>query len=148
LTVSVEVVRTGVRIRAATPEEVSAIAVARRGGKVVLGPGRSYTFDQLRSVVQEDELYVVSQAFVEFMAGGETERWVAMEHHGGSLPTDRDATLQVLDLARETLEDRIDLLSDLRIAGPGVTRWQLFSAPSVIELDPELESQLAPLRRG
>jgi hypothetical protein len=56
--------------------------------------------------------------------------------------------LELLELAREPIDDRIDALADLRIAGIQVTRWQIFSAPSVIELDGELESQLAPLRRG
>jgi hypothetical protein len=145
---SVEVLRTGARIRAATPDEVRAVAAARRGGKVGLEPTRNYTFHVPRSALPEDALYVVSHAFVEFTDSCETERWVAMEHHGESVATQRDATLELLDLARETLEDRIDLLSDLRIGGLRVTRWQIFSAPCVIELDPGLEAQLAPLRRG
>ena len=133
---SVEVLRTGARIRAATPDEVGAIQAAR-----------SYTI-KLHAPVEESDVGVVSQAFVEFTDGGGTERWVAMEHHGESVPTDRDATLELLELARETLEDRIDLLSDLRIGSLRVTRWQIFSAPCVIELDPGLQSQLAPLQRG
>jgi hypothetical protein len=147
LSVSVEVLRTGAQIRAATPDEVGAIAAARRGGEVVFNPSRSYSL-HLDAPVAVGDVRVVSQAFVELADRGETERRVAMEHHGGSLPTDRDATLELLDLAREALEDRIDLLSDLRIGRLRVTRWQLFSAPCVIELDPELESQLAPLQRG
>lgn len=46
-------------------------------------------------------------------------------------------------------EDLIaDLLSDMRIAGLGVSRWALASAPRRIELTPDLEARLAPLRRG
>ena len=92
----------------------------------MLGPGRSYTFDELRS----------------------GERWVGREYHGLALPTQRDATVELLELAREPLDDRIDALGELRIAGIQVMRWQILSAPCVIELDPGLESQLAPLRRG
>ncbi|WP_170179244.1 hypothetical protein [Solirubrobacter pauli] len=33
------------------------------------------------------------------------------------------------------------------IAGLGVSRWQLMSAPRRIELSPDLEAALAPLRR-
>jgi hypothetical protein len=145
---SVEVQRTGVVIRAATPEEAAAIAGARRGHDVVLKPRRSYTFDEQRDAPGEDDIRVVSQAFVEFTLSGNADRWVGPEHHGVSLAARRDATLELLDLARETLDDRIDLLSDLRIAGLDVTRWQIFSAPCVIELASGLVSKLVPLRRG
>jgi hypothetical protein len=36
----------------------------------------------------------------------------------------------------------------MRIAGLGVSRWELMSAPRRIELEPELIERLAPLRRG
>jgi hypothetical protein len=147
LSVSVEVLRTGARIRAATPDEVSAIEAARRGGEVVFNPSRSYSIT-LDTLVQDGEIRVVSQAFAEFTDGGPPERWAGREYHGLTLPTRRDATLELLELAREPIDDRMDALADLRIAGIQVTRWQIFSAPSVIELDAGLESQLAPLRRG
>jgi hypothetical protein len=147
LSVSVEVLRTGARIRAATPDEVSAIAAARRGGDAVFDSPRSYSIT-LDTPVQEGDIRVVCQAFGEFSDGGEPERWVGSEYHGMVLPTQRDATLELLELAREAIDDRIDFMSDLRISGIRVTRWQVFSAPCVIELDAELEAQLAPLRRG
>jgi hypothetical protein len=147
LSVSVEVLRTGARIRAATPDEVSAIAAARRGGEVVFNPSRSYSIT-LDTPVEDGDIRVVSQAFADFTDGEPPERWVGREYHGLTLPTRRDATLELLELAREPINDRIDALADLRIAGIQVTRWQIFSAPSVIELDAALESQLAPLRRG
>jgi hypothetical protein len=62
LSVSVEVLRTGARIRAATPDEVSAIVAARRGGEVVFNPSRSYSIS-LDEPVADGEIRVVSQAF-------------------------------------------------------------------------------------
>ena len=44
------------------------------------------------------------------------ERWVGREYHGLALATQRDATVELLELAREPLDDRIDALGELRIA--------------------------------
>ena len=64
------------------------------------------------------------------------------------MPLDRDATSELLEFADEVAQEGlIDLLGDMGIAGLDVSRWTLMSAPRRIELSPELESQLAPLRR-
>jgi hypothetical protein len=56
--------------------------------------------------------------------------------------------MNLLALAAETEADGlIDLLGDMGIAGLRVSRWGLMSAPRRIELAPELEARLAPLRR-
>jgi hypothetical protein len=53
-----------------------------------------------------------------------------------------------LALVDEMTEDLFDLLADMRIAGLGVSRWGLTSAPRRIELAAELQARPAPLRRG
>jgi hypothetical protein len=58
-----------------------------------------------------------------------------------------DATMALLAVVEETTEDLIDLLADMRIAGLGVSRWGLTSAPRRIELAAELQARPAPLRR-
>jgi hypothetical protein len=60
----------------------------------------------------------------------------------------RDATLELLRLVHETTEDLIDLIADMRHAGLRVSRWEVLTAPRRVELAPELERRLAPLRRG
>jgi len=49
---------------------------------------------------------------------------------------------------RERTEDLIDLLGDMRIAGPGVSRWELTTAPRRIEPAAEVQARPAPLLRG
>ena len=142
------ILRTGVVIREATAEETSAIARARAGGKFDLGSPRSYSLMFRPDPPSDDETYIVGQTFVEYSVAGETGRWVASEHHGAVVSLRDDETLALLALARDVAEDRIDLLADLRIADVGVSRWQIMGAPFHIELDPELEKRLAPLRRG
>jgi hypothetical protein len=57
--------------------------------------------------------------------------------------------LELLQLADVTAHDVVEgLSSDIRIAPLGVSRWEFVSAPRRYELAPELEAQLAPLRRG
>lgn len=76
------------------------------------------------------------------------QRWASYEHHGHQISTTQDATVALLDLARETATDGlIDLLGDMGIAHLGISRWQLMSAPHRIDLTPELEARLARLRR-
>jgi hypothetical protein len=76
------------------------------------------------------------------------QRWVSYEHHGLQIGTHEDATMRLLALAEETApEGLIDLLGDMGIAGLGISRWQLMSAPHRIELAPDLEAALGPLRR-
>jgi hypothetical protein len=59
-----------------------------------------------------------------------------------------DATMDLLHLAEEAIGDGlIDLLAGMGIAGLEISRWQLMSAPRRIDLSPELQSTLAPLRR-
>jgi hypothetical protein len=56
--------------------------------------------------------------------------------------------MRLLALAEETApEGLIDLLGDMGIAGLGISRWQLMSGPHRVELAPDLETLLAPLRR-
>ena len=58
-------------------------------------------------------------------------------------------TLEVLELAHDTTRDLVeDLMSDMRIEGLSVSRWEFVSAPRRFELAPELEARLVPLRRG
>ena len=139
---------TGVAVRLATDAEVRAVAAARHGRGFVLTPARSYMFSEPDWPLAQDEALVVSQAFAEFVRDGSEDRWVSYEHHGNAVSTSRDATMELLRLADDTAEDLIEILGDMRIAGLGVSRWQLMSAPRRIELDPDLVDRLAPLRRG
>jgi hypothetical protein len=142
---------TGVLIRLATEDEVEAVERARGGRDFRLDPERNYKYTEPPRPLAEDEVYVVSQAFVDLVDGDDdTERWVSYEHHGRQVTVVDDATLELLKLAEETAKEDLveDLLSDMRIAGLGVSRWELMAAPRRIELAPELEARLAPLRRG
>lgn len=125
-----------------------AVSKARHGREFALTPSRSFRFTQPEHPPADDEALVVSQAFVEFSRDGSEERWASCEHHGHAVPTSRDATLELLRLVDEAVEDLTDLLSDMRISGLGVSRWELMSAPRRIELDPRLAEQIAPMRRG
>jgi hypothetical protein len=138
----------GVALRLATEDEVEALKRARHGRGLRLEPSRSHTYVERPQPLATDEVYVVSQAFVEFTDGGGTERWVSYEHHGHIVSVLSDATMELLELAGDAAEDLVDLLADMRIAGLGVTRWELMSAPRRIELTSDLEARLAPLRRG
>jgi hypothetical protein len=147
--VAVSVIGTGVMVRLADDQELRAIERARVTGEFELEPPRSHMYTE-RPPAGNDEVYVVSQAFVEFADGDDgVQRWVSYEHHGETVSTSRDATLELVRLAEEAAQDLIeDLLSDMRIAGLGVGRWEFLSAPRRYELSPELEARLAPLRRG
>lgn len=144
---SVKVHATGVAVRVATDAEVQSIARAHRGD-FVLTPPRSSDFTRPAGPLANDEIYVVTQAFVELTTADGPQRFGSTEHHGHSLSLRDDATLDLLKLARDAAEDLIDLLADMRIAKLDVTRWELLSAPHRIELEPGLEARLAPLRPG
>lgn len=139
---------TGVAVRLATEDEVRAVEKARHGHEFALAPSRSHRLAVPVRPLADGEVLVVSQAFVEFSRGSSLERWADCEHHGHAVPTNRDATLELLRLADETAEDLVDILSDLRIAGLGVSRWEIMSARRRVELDPRLAARLVPLRRG
>jgi hypothetical protein len=144
--VTVNVIGTGVTLRLPDPEELQAIERTRAGGEFELPRSHSYTEGPPPG---PDEVYVVSQAFVEFADDDGVHRWGSYEHHGATLPTDRDATFELLQLAHDTARDLVeDLMSDMRIEGLSVSRWEFVSAPRRFELAPELEARLAPLRRG
>jgi hypothetical protein len=117
--VAVRVLGAGVLIRLATDDEVEAVEYARRGREFELRPSRSHFYVQPDRPLDEGELYVVSQAFVEF-ADGTDERWVSFEHHGHRVSVVDDATLDLLKLAQDTA---VEDFADLRIAGLAVSRW-------------------------
>jgi hypothetical protein len=141
----IEVRGTGVALRAATDDEVRVVTAARRGLDYGFEPSRSYEMAAPEPPPGDDDVLVVAQAFVELSDG---QRWTHDEHHGHAVPGDRDATIELLRLADDVVDDLTDLLGDLRIAGLGVSRWALRSAPRRIELEPGLAARLAPLRRG
>jgi hypothetical protein len=146
--VAFRVIATGVLIRSATGEEVLAVEAARHGREFHLDGPRNWSVDIEPAPPAADEALVVGQAFVDFEDDGTRHRWVAAEHHGHVVSLVRDATLDLLQLAKWAAEEGlIELLSDMGIAGLGVSRWALVSAPHRIELAPELEARLAPLRR-
>jgi hypothetical protein len=146
--VTLSVDSTGVLVRMATAAEAESARRARRGGEFVLTPPRSYDFTRIEGTLADDELYVVSQAFVEITNADAQQRWTGTEHHGHALSMKRDESRDLLKLAQRSAEDLIDLLADMRIAQLRVSRWQLRSAPHRIELQPDLKARLAPLRRG
>jgi hypothetical protein len=144
--VAVNVIGTGVTLRLPDQEELQAIERARAGGQFELPRSHSYTEGPPPG---PHDIYVVSQAFVEFADDEGVHRWESFEHHGATLPTDRDAALELVQLADDTAHDLVeDLMSDMRIARLGVSRWEFVSAPRRYELASDLEAQLAPLRRG
>jgi hypothetical protein len=141
------VVATGVVLRLASGAERQAVARARRGYELEFAPPRSFQFTP-SDVARAGGALVVSQAFADVDDGSGTQRWRSSEHHGRHVPTHEDATLPLLRLAQETAaEGLIELLGDMGIAGLGVSRWELMSAPHRIELTADLEAALAPLRR-
>jgi hypothetical protein len=97
----------------------------------------------------DDEVSVVGQAFVDVILDGHEDRWTSFELRGLTVPTDRDATMDLLRVVDATIAEGgfIELLGDMGIAGLPVSRWELMSAPRTIELDPALRESLAPLRR-
>jgi hypothetical protein len=146
--VPVSVTGAGVVVRLATDEETRSVESMRRGRDFILDPPRSSVCAVPAGPLGDDEVYVVSQAFVEFIHDGEALRWTAYEHHGNAVPVSRDATLELLRVVDETCGTLIDLLADMRHAGLRVSRWEVLTAPRRVELAPELERRLAPLRRG
>ena len=146
MSVTVNVISTGVSLRLPDREELDAIKRARAGGQFDLPRSHSYTEGPPAG---PDEVYVVSQAFVEFADDEGVHRWESYEHHGETLRTNRDVTLELVRMADDTAHDLVeDLFSDMRIARMSVSRWELVSAPRRYELASELEARLAPLRRG
>jgi hypothetical protein len=139
---------TGIAVRLATDDEVAAVAATQHGQDLILTPPRSSVWGVPERPLGPDDVLVVSQAFVDFVNDGAAQCWRSSEHHGHGVPTNRDATIELLRLAEETFEDLIDLLGEMRIAGLGVSRWELMSAPRRIDLDDGLVERLAPLRRG
>jgi hypothetical protein len=71
-----------------------------------------------------------------------------MEYHGRLVHTDRDATMELLELVEDAKDDLVELFADMRIARFDVSRWDFRAAPSAIAVDPELDARLAPRRRG
>lgn len=61
---------TGVAIRAASGDEVLAMAAARRGADYDLGPGRSYEVALPEPGPGPQDVLVVSEAFVDLDEGG------------------------------------------------------------------------------
>jgi hypothetical protein len=102
----------GVEVRLATDAEVRAVATARYGREFVLTPSRSFEFSEPDWPLAEDEALVVSQAFVAFIRDGTEDRWVSFEHHGHAVFTSRDATMELLRLADDTVGDLIDILGE------------------------------------
>ena len=147
--VGARVLGTGVAIRLATEAEVGAIERARHGRELDPMPAGSYRYAEPDGPLADGEAYVVSQAFVEFIADQANKRWESYERFGERVSLMEDATLDLLRLAQEAwAEDFSDLLAEMRQAALGTTRWELASAPRRIELAPRLENRLAPLRRG
>lgn len=145
----VEVLGTAVRLRLATDDETRAVVARRRGLEVDLRPQRSHVVTGPAERLGEHEAAIVCEAFVDFAEGDASQRWFACEHHGWTVPTDRDPTLAVLLAASAPLDDDLlDLMAAMRIGGLRVSRWQVMSAPRRIELDPALRDRLAPMRRG
>jgi hypothetical protein len=88
-------------------------------------------------------VFVVGQAFAELVDGAAKHRWFASEHHGYRLPSDRDATTELLDLADEVAQEGLlERHGDMGLEGMTVTRWTLMSAPRRIELSSDLEALL------
>jgi hypothetical protein len=94
------------------------------------------------------EISVVALPFVEFEREGAHERWDGAEYHGRFVSTERDATMDLLELVEDAKENLVDLFADMRIAGFDVSLWDFRAAPSAIVLDPALDARLAPRRRG
>jgi catechol 2,3-dioxygenase-like lactoylglutathione lyase family enzyme len=90
----------------------------------------------------------VLETFAELEVDGRRDRWGGHELRGHELPTGRDASLELLEMADEAYRAITLVLADIRIAGYEVSRWELMSAPRRIELAPELRARLGPLRRG
>ena len=141
-------IATGVVIRLATQAEADAAEQSIRGREFDLDPPRSFFFTEPDRPLAEDEVFVVAQAFVELDVETGVQTWHSAEHHGHRVSTRADPTMNLLALAEEAVGDGlIDLLADLGIAGFGISRWQLMSALRRIELAPDLQGTLAPLRR-
>jgi hypothetical protein len=123
---------------------------ARHGRAFAPEPAGSYRFAESDPPAASGEAYVVVEAFVEVaLADGTEQRWAGPQRFGERVPMGQDATLDLVRLAREAWdEDFGDLLGDMRMHELGVSRWELLSAPRRIELAPNLEQRLAPLRRG
>ncbi|MDA0171829.1 hypothetical protein OJ998_22205 [Solirubrobacter taibaiensis] len=135
-------------IRQATEDETRAVEGTLRGREFMLEPARSFVFAQPDRPRTDTEVFVVARAFVDFDDGSETETWTGSEHHGVSISVSEDATIQLLELAEEAAGYGLtELLAGIGIAGLGVSRWQLMSAPRRIDLAPDLLDRLAPLRR-
>ena len=91
---------------------------------------------------------IVSRAFVVWRDGASETRWDGSWRRF-DVRTDRDETLGLLAIVDATAGDLVgELLPDLRIGGAAVSRWQMMTAPRSVEMSPDLEARLMPLRRG
>ena len=94
------------------------------------------------------KVMIVSRAFVVWRDGASETRWDGAWRRF-EVRTDRDETLALLAIVDATAGDLVgELLPDLRIGGAAVSRWQMMSAPRSVEMSPDLEARLMPLRRG
>jgi hypothetical protein len=146
--VAIRVLGCGVILRLATNDETAAVEQARHGRELHLEPSRSYRYSEPDRPLADGEVYVVSQAVVDFADGDGEQRWVSYEHHGERFSTTDDATTGLLRLVDDTVVgDFSDLFADMRQGALGVSRWEFMSAPRRVEMVPSLEARLAPLRR-
>lgn len=58
------------------------------------------------------------------------------------MPTREDPTAALIEIVSEA-QDRLGLEADAGIGSLDVTRWELFAAPAVVELDAAVASALA-----
>ncbi len=131
-------------IRQATEEETRAVERALRGHEFVLEPPRSVVFAQPDGPRTDTDVFVVAYTFVDLDDGSKTQTWTGTEHHGVSISVGEDATIELLELAEEAAGYGLtELLAATGIAGLGVSRWQLMSAPHRIDLAPDLLDRLA-----
>jgi hypothetical protein len=134
---------TGVTLRLTSAEEARALADR---DATALAAGGSFTVSWPDRPTTGAAVDVVVHAFVEYEHDGAQGTAAGPRHYGARVATDADPTFALLELARAP--DLIDLLATLRIAGLGVSRWALLSAPHRIVIAQELDGRLAPRRTG
>jgi hypothetical protein len=139
----VEVFATGVIVRRASEDEIRALRRMRLGRDFDLGPARSVRVVVPDGATDLSGVYVVGQAFADLVSDGTQDRWLAAEHHGHTLPTERDATTDLLRFANDVAQDGMpELHGDMGFEGLPVSRWDLMRAPHQIQLAADLESLL------
>ena len=124
-------------LRPATDDEVAALEHARRRGGEFDLPGRSFSYAEPLRAPGPGEIYVVAQPFVEFEREGALERWDGAEYHGRFVSTERDATLDLLELVEDARENLVDLFADMRTA-----RFDLSSTPRPTDAHLPTQQQL------